>query len=515
MNQITRPHPLLYEINARVWLRELSEKYGSNLTLGTIPDSEWVYLRQLGFDYIWLMGVWKPSMQGTKISASRDDYREAYDNALPGWQPEDIIGSPYSITGYELNPKLGKHEELSQVRDRLNSFGMRLILDFVPNHVAMDHPWIWSHPDYFIKTTEEEVALRNPDLFFEVTNESQKYFIAHAKDTCFGPWPDTAQLNYFNPETRQEMIQILKQISDVCDGVRCDMTMLVLNENFKNIWQDYLGEWWHFEPNEEFWQVAISSARSQNPNCIFIAEDYWREESEIYEQQLGFDYTYDETLYKSLLNHPHYPDVKTYLYSDSNLTYRRNTFRYVENHDIERAVSAFGAEKSKAAAVICSTLMGAHLFHQGQLEGARIQVPVQLKRVRKEPCLENLAEFYKALLSSINDPCFHHGDWHWLEAGSTEENNPTNQYLLCWYWSYQRKIKLIVVNYAELCSQGRISIPNLDDFNETLIFRDRLNNQKYEISKAEFTSKGLYVYLEAFKFHLFDVSDKISFDFSV
>lgn len=502
-----RPHPILYEINTRVWLRELIKKHGNDLTLGTIPDSEWLHLQKLGFDCIWLMGVWKPSLQGTRIATCDDNLQKAYDKVLPEWQADDIIGSPYAISAYEINPLLGKQEELTQVRDKLHNFGMRLILDFVPNHMAVDHPWIWSHPDYFIIQVEQ----RNPELFFEVTNKSQKYFIAHGKDPYFGPWTDTAQLNYFNPETRRAMVQILNQISEVCDGVRCDMTMLVLNNNFRNIWRDYLGEWRGFEPAMEFWQEAISSAKGKNPNFIFIAEDYWGRESSLYHQRLGFDYLYDEELYKCLLD-LNASDIKTYLYSDSNqdnIIYHRHSFRFIENHDKERAITAFGIEKSKAAAVIFSTLMGMRQFHQGQLKGNSIQIPVQLKRVKEQSCVESLAVFYRTLLTSINAPCFHYGDWHWLDARAVGYDQ-SYQNLISWYWSYDHSLKLIVVNYAEHRSQGWISMPNLDDFDETLVLWDELNHQSYQNSKADIASKGLYIALDAFQFHLFDISDKVS-----
>lgn len=508
----SRPYPHLYEINTRIWLIELSQKYRKTINLSTIPKEEWIYLKQLGFDLIWLMGLWQFSSKSIEIASQHEGLQKEYDKALPGWSVEDVIGSPYSIAGYNVNPKLGTDEDLGKLRKQLHELDLKLILDFVPNHVAVDHPWIWSRPEYFI-TADKEYAESHQGLLFEVTNQAQKYFIAYGRDPYFftehGPWTDTAQLNYFNPQTRQAMIEVVHHIAQFCDGVRCDMTMLVINKNFKNAWPDFAGQWEDLEIAEEFWKSAISSVRNKYPYFIFIAEDYWGKESEKYHQSLGFDYTYNETLYRALYESD-ISGLKSHIKpsSQEEESYQKHTANFVENHDKERVAAHFGLEKSKASAVIASTLMGLRLFHQGQLEGKKIRIPVQLSHTSEEPLDTNCLEFYEKLLHSINEPCFHEGDWHWLEFQKSGENNGNHDNFLCWYWKYQNAIKLIVVNYANTRSQGRIILPFVNNFNEEIILRDELNHQTYVRTKSEVSSVGLYVDLEPFQFHFFDVEAK-------
>ena len=69
-------------------------------------------------------------------------------------------------------------------------------------------------------------------------------FIACGRDPFFPPWRDVAQLNYFNPATREAMIGVLTTIAQHCDGVRCDMAMLVLNDVFAQTWQQRVDLLW-------------------------------------------------------------------------------------------------------------------------------------------------------------------------------------------------------------------------------------------------------------------------------
>jgi glycosidase len=110
---------------------------------------------------------------------------------------------------------------------------MKLILDFFPNHTAPDHPWVFEHPDYYIQGSEPDYA-RDPAAFIPVQKGRRTLYIARGRDPYFPPWPDTAQLNYLSRDVRSALIEELKKISGHCDGVRCDMAMLVLNDIFEN-----------------------------------------------------------------------------------------------------------------------------------------------------------------------------------------------------------------------------------------------------------------------------------------
>ena len=159
-----RLHPHLYEINTWPWLARLTRRYGRPVTIGTVPDAEWDAIRARGIDLVYLMGVWRRSTLGRQIARSDPRMFPAYDQALPGWRVKDVVGSAYCITGYDLDPTIGATAELDLARSTLHARGMRLIVDFIPNHVAFDHPWIAAHPDRFVSGTEEHFR-RDPAAF--------------------------------------------------------------------------------------------------------------------------------------------------------------------------------------------------------------------------------------------------------------------------------------------------------------------------------------------------------------
>ena len=146
---MTQPrYPALYQMNTRVWLTELSEKLGRAATLDDIPDAELDRLAELGFDWIWFLSVWQTGFGAQRISRSNAEWRREFQETLPDLREEDIAGSGFAITGYTVHQNLGGDVALARLRERLHKRGLKLLLDFVPNHMGLDHPWIEDHPDY-------------------------------------------------------------------------------------------------------------------------------------------------------------------------------------------------------------------------------------------------------------------------------------------------------------------------------------------------------------------------------
>jgi hypothetical protein len=159
-------HPVIYEINTWVWLNELSRKHGSAVTLASVPDTEWDALAALGVDAVWLMGVWARSPAGIRIAMRNEGLTASFRQALPDFTEADNVGSPYCVRRYEVDPRLGGASGLAAARARLAGRGIGLILDFVPNHVAPDHPWVSDHPEYFIQGSPAELT-SDPTSFAE------------------------------------------------------------------------------------------------------------------------------------------------------------------------------------------------------------------------------------------------------------------------------------------------------------------------------------------------------------
>ena len=228
-------YPSLYQINTRVWLTELSRDLGRRATLDDIPDAELDRLAELGFDWIWFLSVWQTGPGAQQVSRNNPEWRHEFHETLPDLSEDDIAGSGFAITGYTVHQNLGGDAALARLRERLGKRGLKLMLDFVPNHMGLDHPWIEDHPDYFIQGTEHDLASA-PQNYTRVKRAGGDLILAYGRDPYFSGWPDTLQLNYANPATQEAMIGELLKIAGQCDGVRCDMAMLVLPDVFERTW---------------------------------------------------------------------------------------------------------------------------------------------------------------------------------------------------------------------------------------------------------------------------------------
>lgn len=490
----TLNNPNLLEVNTAVFLGRLREEYGEEITLGTLPHDLWKSLARRGFDLLWCMGVWERS-PGSKTSALFEDgLIKDYETALPNWREEDVIGSPYAVYSYRLDPRFGTKDDLKELKDRLNREGIGLILDFVPNHLALDHPWTLSNPEYFIRAATGETS-SNPDMFFTTKNGD---VLAHGRDPYFPSWKDTVQLNYFSQDARKALTNELLRIAQVADGVRCDMAMLVLNSVFEKNWGPFVKD--TPTPAQEFWAEAIDRVKQLYPSFIFIAEAYWDLEWQL--QQLGFDYTYDKKLYDLLVNAPA-QQIHDHLWAES--SYQSRSVRFIENHDEKRAAAAFGKEKSTAAAIIAATIPGLHFFYDGQIEGTTLKQPVQLKRQWKEPPDRRLCRFYDRMLGYINHDLVRRGTWKLMDPAPAWESNQTYRNLLSWVWYEDAGFKLVVVNYSPDHSQGRIYLPRDLMTRNPMVFLDALTDARYEREPSNLISFGLYIDLKPWQAHLFDL----------
>src|SRR4051812_33428753 len=209
-------YPSLYQINTRVWLTDLSGTLGRPATLDAIPDSGLDRFAQMGFDWVWLLSVWQTGLAAQKVSRSNPEWRREFRETLPDLREEDIPGSGFAITGYTVHADLGGDAALARLRDRLTKRGLRLMLDFVPNHLALDHPWVEDYPDYFIAGTERDLAT-TPKNYTWVKRRKGDLVLAHGRDPYFPGWPDTLQLNYGNPALQEAMIGELTRIAGQCD----------------------------------------------------------------------------------------------------------------------------------------------------------------------------------------------------------------------------------------------------------------------------------------------------------
>ncbi len=374
---------------------------GRPATLDDVPDEDLERWAGLGFDWVWLLSVWRIGKAGPQVSRSHPEWRREFEETLPDLREEDIAGSGFAIAGYTVNPDLGGDAALARFRERLRARGLRLMLDFVPNHTALDHPWVEDRPEYYVSGTELDLV-RAPANYTWARRRRGDLVLAHGRDPYFPGWPDTLQLDYANPATQEAMVGELLRIAGQCDGVRCDMAMLVLPDVFERTWG---------KAAPPFWPAATGRVREQFPDFCFMAEVYWDLEWTL--QQHGFDYTYDKRLYDRLRAGEARPVREHFR---AGLDYQDKLARFLENHDEPRAAATFPREAHRAAAVLTFLSPGLRFFHDGQLQGRRKRISPHLGRGPVEPVDPEIEAFYDRLLAVLRQPVVRNGRWQLLEV---------------------------------------------------------------------------------------------------
>lgn len=481
-------NPALYQINTRVWMTELSSTLGRPATLDDVPAASLDAIAKMGFDWVWLLSVWQTGRAGQQVSRTRADWRREFEQTLPDLRDEDIAGSGFAIAGYTVHPALGGDEALDRLRERLRTRGLRLMLDFVPNHTALDHPWVESHPEFYVRGTEAELE-RAPQNYIRVHRARGNLVLAHGRDPYFPGWPDTLQLDYSQPPAQMAMKAELASVARRCDGVRCDMAMLILPEVFERTWG---------RRALPFWPDATRQIRSQTPTFCFMAEVYWDLEWTM--QQLGFDYAYDKRLYDRLRD-GHARPVREHLHAG--LDYQSRLARFLENHDEPRAAATFERGMHQAAAVITYLSPGLRFFHEGQFEGRVRRVSPHLVRRPDEPVNSELSSFYERLRSVLRYPVVRQGAWSLLECTPAWDGNWTGDCFVAWAWQAAVGNRLLIaVNYAANQSQCYVRWPFNDVGDRTVRLTDLMGSARFERSGSELLSRGLYLDMPPWGYHV-------------
>ncbi|MGK4003542.1 alpha-amylase family glycosyl hydrolase [Sorangium sp. So ce1036] len=478
-------HPLLYAIFARVWLHELSRTERARVTLASVPDAALDRLAALGVDYVYLMGVWTLGEEGPRISRTHPDLRAEYDRVLPDWTEADVVGSPFAIARYEVSPAFGGDAGLADLRRRLAARGIGLLLDYVPNHVARDHHWVKERPACFIADDDGAPLC--------------------GRDPYLPPWPDTAQLDLRLAETRAVSIEALRSIAARCDGVRCDMAMLVLDDDFRRTWSKRPPAPGQAQASGEFWAEAIDAVRRDHPGFVFVAEAAWDLEWRL--QMLGFDYTFDRSLYDRL-SHASASSVRGHLGATPD--YQRRSIRFIEHHDEPRIAAVLPPDRRRAAAFIAATVPGMRFIHHGQIEGRTVRASLHLARAAAEPVDEACLAFHERLLAAVRRPILRTGSFATLAP-----RGPGADAFVSYRWeplpargAPRTAAPLVaVVNFAPSRGGCRIPLDVAGVAGRKVLLVDLMTGNEHPRDGDELVdpSRGLGVELPAYGLHLFEI----------
>jgi len=499
--------PVVYQISTRPWLYELAlAGHPANCTNGRgtdyvclkdVPDAEWQKIKDDKTNIVWLMGVWQLGNAGLQDSIG---YIDRYKTELPDITVEDIIGSPYAIVDYTVNSEIGTDADLDAVKAKLNALGMGLMVDFVPNHFALDARMLETNPEVFIQRPDGDTS---PDEWWI---EKSGVTVAYGRGPYDGPWTDTLNVNYWSPAAIAIMKDIFVNIAKRVDAIRIDMAMLVLNDVWENAWSDVMASGGWARPEADFWADAISTAKAET-SLVIVSEayDYYMTSppEQEYLTNLGVDYSYNKKVL-DVIEEQHLDEMRGFLFQQPQWRLNRMC-HFVENHDEPRAAKSLGGQaKAFAASVAALTLPGMRLTYFGQYDGLANRLGVHLRRGTPEDKHPEVHAQYVKLMEALSHEVFHEGTWTIIDV---EQPGPEWR-LFAWGWEHNGEKRLVVVNWCDQQGVGIVPVANAVGHEDSgrVQITELLTNTTLNGTATEMRGSGLAVQLDPWKAHIFEYS---------
>lgn len=408
------PNVVLMAKSTLVWLSQLSKKYGRDITrLDQIPDEELDFLAQSGFTGLWLIGLWERSPASARI-------KQICGN------PE-AAASAYSLDDYDIAGELGGWEALDNLRRRAWQRGIRLASDMVPNHTGMDSRWVVEKPDLFVQTRDcpfpgydfngenlshdgrVSIYLENhyynktdcAVVFKRVDNATgDTRYIYHGNDGTGMPWNDTAQIDFLNPQAREEVIQKILHVARNFPIIRFDAAMVLAKKHIQRLWYPEPGHGGdiasrsqfaitreEFEKRipEEFWREVVDRCAREIPDTLLLAEAFWMMEG-YFVRTLGMHRVYNSAFMNMLKredNDKYRSTIKNTIEFDPEILKRYVNF--MNNPDEETAVAQFGkGDKYFGVCTMMVAMPGLPMFGHGQLEGFEEKYGMEYRRAYRD-----------------------------------------------------------------------------------------------------------------------------------
>lgn len=366
--------------------------------LATAPDTSWVARSAL---YEVFVRDFSPEGDLRGVTRGLDRVQAVGANVL--WlmpiypigvkNRKDPLGSPYSVRDYRaIDPAYGSAADFQALVDSVHARGMKLILDWVPNHTAWDNVWITEHPDFYAR--DERGAMTVP------RDEQGK----------LTGWTDVAQLDYGKPELRRAMIATMRWWLDQygIDGFRVDVAGFV---------------------PDDFWREAVPALRAAAGRRILLLAEW----GDLKMHRLGFDLTYAWDCYSRLKavwrGAPADTLVRGELAELAAMPAEGKRMHFTTNHD-ETAwdnppVTLFGGVAGARAAFVAMALLpGRPLIYNGQgVESPqRLGLFVRDPIAWDQPHAAEASAFYRRVLElTWNDAAFLSGDFRPVETSAPQD----------------------------------------------------------------------------------------------
>ena len=404
------PKTVLLAKSTLVWLFQLSQKYGQEITrLDQIPNEELDELARRGFTGLWLIGLWERSQASKTIKQWTGN-------------PE-AAASAYSLHDYDIAGELGSWGALTNLRERCKQRGIRLGSDMVPNHTGIDSRWMMEHPDRFLQLSyppfptynyncdnlsgRDDVTVQIEEHYFSRSDAAVVFkridnrtgearYIYHGNDGTSMPWNDTAQIDFLNPEAREAVIRTIIGVCRQFSIVRFDAAMTLAKRHIQRLWYPAPGtggaiasraehsistdEFNNRIPNE-FWREVVDRCAVEAPNTLLLAEAFWMMEG-YFVRTLGMHRVYNSAfmnMLKNEENEKYRATIKNTMEFDPEILKRFVNF--MNNPDEDTAVAQFGkGDKYFGICTLLVTMPGLPMFGHGQIEGYEEKYGMEYRR---------------------------------------------------------------------------------------------------------------------------------------
>ena len=408
------PKVILMAKTVLVWLYQLTKKYGYPIErLDQIPDAELDTLRDEGFTGLWLIGLWERSSASKRIKQ------------LCG-NPE-AAASAYSLYDYNIAANIGGWDALANLRQRLWQRGIRLASDMVPNHTGMDSDWVMNKPDLFVQrrdnpfpqytyngenlSHDSRTSVYLEDHYYSKNDCSVVFkrvdnstgdvrYIYHGNDGTGLPWNDTAQIDFLNPEAREEVIQEIIHVARNFPIIRFDAAMVLAKKHIRRLWYPEPGhggdiatrsetglssEQFNNAIPNEFWREVVDRIAKEVPDTLLLAEAFWMMEG-YFVRTLGMHRVYNSAFMNMLKkeeNQKYRDTVKNTITFDPQILKRYVNF--MNNPDEETAIAQFGdGDKYFGVCTLMITMPGLPMFGHGQIEGFEEKYGMEYTRAYRD-----------------------------------------------------------------------------------------------------------------------------------
>lgn len=550
------PCLVLMAKNAYVWLDQLSKKYDRPITkLDQIPDEELDRLARGGFSGLWLIGLWERSTASKLIKQwCGNPEAEASAYSLKRYDPADDLGGDAAL--HNLRERAWQRG-IRLASDMVpNHMG-------IDSQWLIDHPdWFVSLPyspfpsygfsgvsvsgddrvgvyleDHYFTRNDAAVVFKRVDHW---TGDTR--YVYHGNDGTSMPWNDTAQLNYLIPEVREAVIQTILHVARNFPVIRFDAAMTLAKKHYQRLWFPEPGTGGAIPSRAEhgmtkaqfdavfpveFWREVVDRVAAEAPDTLLLAEAFWLMEG-YFVRTLGMHRVYNSAFMNMLRdedNGKYRAVMRNTLEFD--LDIMKRFVNFMNNPDERTAIDQFGdGDKYFGVCTVMCTLPGLPMFGHGQIEGFSEKYGMEYRKAYKDeepnaglvgrhereifPLLHRRHIFAEASNFLLYD--FFTTDGHVNEDVFAYSNRAGDERGLVLYhnkFAATRGWVRMSVGYKDKANgqivqrslREGLSITN--DGNRYLIFRDLATGLEYLRNSGELCERGMYVELDAYKYHVF------------